>query len=97
MNVLTTCKSRGKKNPETDSIKFKISFKTPRGKKDSTKRHYQKDKFVKIWIKIKSHYVDNIIFVSIINRLLRGQHYFWSSRTSNAERKILNWPKLELK
>ena len=27
------------KPSETDSIKFKISSKTPRGKKDSTKRH----------------------------------------------------------
>ena len=26
------------KPSETDSIKFKISFKTPRGKKDSTKK-----------------------------------------------------------
>ena len=29
----------GGKPSETDSIKFKISSKTPRGKKDSTKRH----------------------------------------------------------
>ena len=27
---------------ETDSIKFKISSKTPRGKKDSTKRHHHR-------------------------------------------------------
>ena len=28
--------------PETDSIKFKISPKTPRGKKNSTKRHHHR-------------------------------------------------------
>ena len=28
------------KSSENDSIKFKISSKTPRGKKDSTKRHH---------------------------------------------------------
>ena len=32
----------GRKPSETDSIKFKISFKTPRGKKDSTKRHHHR-------------------------------------------------------
>ena len=31
-----------KKTSETDSIKFKISSKTPRGKKDSTKRHHHR-------------------------------------------------------
>ena len=31
-------KKKKKKNSETDSIKFKISSKTPRGKKDSTKK-----------------------------------------------------------
>ena len=30
------------KPSETDSIKFKISSKTPRGKKDSTKRHHHR-------------------------------------------------------
>ena len=30
------------KNSETDSIKFKISSKTSRGKKDSTKRHHHR-------------------------------------------------------
>ena len=30
------------KPPETDSIKFKISSKTSRGKKDSTKRHHHR-------------------------------------------------------
>ena len=30
------------KPPETDSIKFKISSKTPRGKKNSTKRHHHR-------------------------------------------------------
>ena len=31
-----------RKTPETDPIKFKISSKTPRGKKDSTKRHHHR-------------------------------------------------------
>ena len=35
-------KSRKEKPSETDSIKFKISSKTPRGKKDSTKRHHDR-------------------------------------------------------
>ena len=30
------------KPSETDSIKFKISSKTPRGKKNSTKRHHHR-------------------------------------------------------
>ena len=30
------------KSSETDSIKFKISSKTPRGKKDSTKIHHHR-------------------------------------------------------
>ena len=37
-----------------------------------------------------------LFFVSKINKLLRGQHYSWSSRASNSELKILIWPKLEL-
>ena len=36
------CMSRKEKSSETDSIKFKISSKTPRGKKDSTKRHHHR-------------------------------------------------------
>ena len=32
----------GRKPLETDSIKFKISSKTPRGEKDSTKRHHHR-------------------------------------------------------
>ena len=31
-----------KSRKETDSIKFKISSKTPRGKKNSTKRHHHR-------------------------------------------------------
>ena len=38
-NILKS--SQGKPS-ETDSIKFKISSKTPRGKNDSTKRHHQR-------------------------------------------------------
>ena len=32
----------GRKPSETDSVEFKISSKTPRGKKDSTKRHHHR-------------------------------------------------------
>ena len=32
----------GRKTSETDSIKLKISSKTSRGKKDSTKRHHHR-------------------------------------------------------
>ena len=35
-------KEKEGKPSETDSIKFKISSKTPRGKKDSTKRHHHR-------------------------------------------------------
>ena len=34
--------NKSKKLSETDSIKFKISSKTSRGKKDSTKRHHHR-------------------------------------------------------
>ena len=45
-SMVKTCGSNLKewegKPPETDSIKFKISSKTSRGKKDSTKRHHHR-------------------------------------------------------
>ena len=37
----SVCESRNE-NPQTDSIEFKISSKTPRGKKNSTKRHHHR-------------------------------------------------------
>ena len=40
--VLEKSQEEEGKPSETDSIKFKISSKTPRGKKDSTKRHHHR-------------------------------------------------------
>ena len=39
---VSTIKEKEGKSSETDSIKFKISSKTPRGKEDSTKRHHHR-------------------------------------------------------
>ena len=41
-NLLDVHAKVGRKTPETDSIKFKISPKTPRGKKNSTKRDHHR-------------------------------------------------------
>ena len=42
LSVLIHVEVKEGKSSETDSIKFKISSKTPRGKKDSTKRHHHR-------------------------------------------------------